>query len=210
MDGVLVDSIKHIWFSFQKILEQENEKINFTDEYIKKNLARSLRDNLRAWRDEFNIKEYDLMEFSKRTGEMQLKSLKNEPRNEALIKILEQAKKENIKLGVATSSTKWRAESILELINLRKYFEAVITANDVQNHKPAPDVFLETAKQLNVKPEECVVIEDAGTGIQGAKHANMKTIGLITKYHTEQELSHADITIKNFNEINIEKIKEMF
>ena len=208
MDGVLIDSIGPIWESFSRVLKDEG--VNFSDDYIKRNLARSLRDNLQAWKTEFGIKDYDLMEFSKKAGEIQFELMKKEKVNSELLTLLQESKRNNVVCAVATSSLRWRAEKILDLLDIKSFFQALVTADDIKNHKPAPDVFLEAANKLNIKPEECVVIEDAGNGIDAAKNANMKTIGLITKYHSADELKHADLVIRDFSELNIEKIKKLF
>ena len=208
MDGVLIDSIGPIWESFSRVLRDEG--VNFSDDYIKRNLASSLRDNLQAWKTEFGIKDYDLMEFSKKAGEIQFELMKKEKVNSELLTLLQESKKNNVVCAVATSSLRWRAEKILDLLDIKSFFQALVTADDIKNHKPAPDVFLEAANKLNIKPEKCVVIEDAGNGIDAAKNANMKTIGLITKYHSADELKHADLVIKDFSELNIEKIKKLF
>lgn len=208
MDGVLIDSIGPIWESFSRVLKDEG--IHFSDEYIKKNLARSLRDNLQAWKTEFGTKDHDLMEFSKKAGEIQFELMKKEKVSPSLFNLLLEFKKNGIICAVATSSLRWRAEKILDLLNIKSFFRALVTADDIKNHKPAPDVFLEAANKINVKPEECVVIEDAGNGIDAAKNAKMKTIGLITKYHSADELKHADIVIKDFSELNMKKIKKLF
>ncbi|MDI6722016.1 MAG: HAD family phosphatase [Candidatus Aenigmarchaeota archaeon] len=71
-------------------------------------------------------------------------------------------------------------------------------------------MFLEAARQLEIKPEECVVIEDAGNGIEAAKNANMKAVGLVTKYHSANELKEADIAIKDFSELNIDRVRNLF
>src|SRR3989344_2161388 len=208
MDGVLIDSIGPIWESFSRVLKEEG--VQFSDDYIKRNLARSLRDNLQAWKTEFGIKDYDLMEFSKKAGEIQFELMKKEKINTDLLNLLQESKKNNIACAVATSSLRWRAEKILDLLNIKDFFQTLVTADDIKNHKPAPDTFLAAANNLGVKTEECIVIEDAGNGIEAAKNANMKTVGLITKYHSADELKHADIVIKDFSELNIEKIKKLF
>jgi HAD superfamily hydrolase (TIGR01509 family) len=208
MDGVLIDSIGPIWESFSKVLKDEGA--HFSDDYIKKNLARSLRDHLQAWRTEFGIKNYDLMKFSKKAGEIQFELMKREKINSGLLALLQESKRNNIVCAVATSSLRWRAEKILDLLDIKSFFQTLVTADDIKNHKPAPDTFLEAAKKINIKPEECVVIEDASNGIDSAKNANMKTIALLTKYHSLDELKHADLVIKDFSELNIEKIKKLF
>lgn len=208
MDGVLVNSVKPTWESFSILLKENG--VNFSDDYIKKNLATSLRDNLQSWKKEFGIKDYDLMEFSKKAGAIQLDLLRNEKVNHNLLNFLKQAEKLGIKCAVATSSLRWRAEKILSLLNIREFFYIIVTADDIKNHKPAPDVFLEAARQLGVQPEECLVVEDAENGIEAAKNANMKAIGLVTEYYSADELKLADIIINNFSELNIDKVKNLF
>ena len=141
---------------------------------------------------------------------IQLELLKDEKPSKDLLNLLKQSKEQGIKCAVATSSLRWRAEKILDLLKIRKSFDAIVTAEDTKNHKPNPDVFLEAARQVGVKPEECVVIEDSRNGVKAAKRGNMKAIGFATKYHSAKEFKHADITINNFSEINIEKLKKLF
>jgi len=208
MDGVLVDSTSAVWTSFGAILK--NEGVHFSDEYIKHHLATSLRDNLISWKKEFGIKDYDLMEFSKASGKIQFELLKHQKININLLNLLKELKKYNIPCAVATSSMRWRAEQILDLLKIRDFFTVVVTAEDVKNHKPAPDVFLEAARQLNINPENCVVFEDASNGIDAAKSAGTKTIGIITKYNLAEELSHANLVINDFSQIDVRRIKELF
>jgi HAD superfamily hydrolase (TIGR01509 family) len=67
-------------------------------------------------------------------------------------------------------------EKTLETLGISELFDAVVTANDVVNGKPAPDIFLETAKRLGVVPEKCVVFEDAVPGAEGARAAGMEVV----------------------------------
>jgi HAD superfamily hydrolase (TIGR01509 family) len=208
MDGVLVDSTKSCWESFSAVLKDEG--VHFSDEYIKNHLATSLRDHLISWKKEFGIKDYDLLEFSKAAGKIQFELLKYEKVNAHLLKLLKELKKNNIPCAVATSSMRWRTEQILDLLQIREFFSVVVTAEDVTNHKPAPDVFLEAARLLGMKSEECVVFEDASHGIDAAKNAGTKTIGIVTKYNLAEELSHADLVIDDFSQVNVDKIKKLF
>ncbi len=64
----------------------------------------------------------------------------------------------------------------LELVQCIDWFDAIVTAEDTQRHKPEPDVFLEAARQLGVVASECIVFEDADLGVEAAKRAGMKCI----------------------------------
>lgn len=79
-------------------------------------------------------------------------------------------------MGVATGSPRWSAQRTLSMIGVLDWFGAIVTADDVIRHKPDPDVFLEAARRLGVKPERCLVYEDAEPGIVAATRAGMKVI----------------------------------
>jgi sugar-phosphatase len=78
--------------------------------------------------------------------------------------------------------------------------DVFITADDIKAGKPAPDAYLLAAKRLKVKPADCVVIEDAPAGIQAGKAAGMRVIA-VTSSHSKEELSHADIVIRQLTDI---------
>jgi len=84
--------------------------------------------------------------------------------------------KSSKKLAVATGSIRWSAEESLTKLQIREWFPVVICSNDITKPKPDPEIFLKAAKQLNVKPNKCLVIEDSPLGIQGAKSAGMQAI----------------------------------
>ena len=76
-------------------------------------------------------------------------------------------------ISLGTGSTKNVTEVILKKLGLDKYFEIYITADDVVNHKPAPDTFLRCAELMGVAPEFCQVFEDGDLGLKAAKSAGM-------------------------------------
>ena len=82
----------------------------------------------------------------------------------------------------------------------------IVCAEDVAKHKPDPTIFLEAAKQLGIDPEDCVVVEDAANGIEAAKRAGMKAVGLVTEFHTAEELSQADLVIDKLADLKLEKL----
>ena len=79
-------------------------------------------------------------------------------------------------LSVGTGSESAIAEAPLSHLGLRHYFAAVVAADHVKNHKPAPDTFLLCAEKMGVAPERCVVFEDADFGLQAARAAGMEAV----------------------------------
>lgn len=79
-------------------------------------------------------------------------------------------------MAVASGGTRDNIEKTLDLLDLTEYFPVVVTADEVPNGKPAPDIFIEAARQLGVPAEKCLVFEDADMGIRAAEAAGMQYI----------------------------------
>ena len=89
-------------------------------------------------------------------------------------KFLEQLKSKGIKMGIATSNNRSMVDVVLESLGMKNFFEVITTSDEVKKGKPAPDVYLTTAKLLNVEPKHCLVFEDVVAGIIAGKSAGMK------------------------------------
>lgn len=209
MDGVLIDSPKYIWKSFNMLLSKFG--VHIPDEDIKKYLGISLRDQIKMWREDYNLKEeIDYTQFSEDAFEQEIKLIGNDLKNnDELSKLLDSLKKNGFKLAVATSSNKSRADKILEMIGIKDQFEVIVTVEEVENHKPHPDIFVKAANRLNVDPKDCVVIEDAANGIEAAKKGGMKAIALLTKFHVKEDFKDADLIINSLNELNLDLINTL-
>ncbi|MHB1394764.1 MAG: beta-phosphoglucomutase [Clostridia bacterium] len=106
-------------------------------------------------------------------------------------------------LRVALGSASKNALTILNGLKLSDYFDAIIDGNKVSKAKPDPEVFLLAAQELRLHPENCVVFEDAKAGVEAAKRAGMKCIGV----GTSPELSGVDIMISGFENIDLDILK---
>jgi HAD superfamily hydrolase (TIGR01509 family) len=101
------------------------------------------------------------------------------------------------KMALATSSKLEEAEKVLSYFKIKKYFDEIITVDDVKNGKPDPEIYLLAAKRLNVPVEECVVFEDAAHGVDAAKAAGMRVVAVTTNLSVEK-LNDADMILDNF------------
>jgi len=79
-------------------------------------------------------------------------------------------------VALVTANNKQLTKRILNKTGLSKYFEVIVTCEDVKNSKPAPDAYLKALKELNVSPENCIVFEDSEVGLKSAKTAGIKNI----------------------------------
>ncbi len=213
MDGVLVRSEGSTGKSFNMVLAKYGAYTNNTPESRKKFLGRSLRDQLIMMKDECPQIPKDLSEeeFSKEAFQYQLEMMKEKLIPDmAILNLIASAKEKNIKVAVATSSLKYRAEIFLRLIGILDKLDTLVTAEDVENHKPNPDIFLEAVKRINVSPEDCVVIEDAINGIQAANNAKMKSVALVTENHPKEDFIDANYTFSDFKDLKLEDLKNLF
>lgn len=81
-------------------------------------------------------------------------------------------------MAVATGGTRAICTKTLGSLDLLKFFQEIVTADDVQHGKPAPDIFLESARRLGLAPQECLAFEDAELGLQSAKAAGMAVVDI--------------------------------
>jgi beta-phosphoglucomutase family hydrolase len=114
--------------------------------------------------------------------------------------LLDYLQKHNIKMALATSSRREKMAMAMQHTDLLKYFDTIVTGEEVAHGKPAPDIFLLAAKKLNIHPSECIVVEDATRGIAAAKNAGMYCVA-ITTTHTADKLQGADLIIESFEEL---------
>lgn len=123
------------------------------------------------------------------------------PLKEGIPKFLAECKARGIKLGIATSNSRELVENIAKVHNLRDYFSCIMTGCDVAKGKPAPDIYLAVAKELNVEPEHCLVFEDIIPGIMAGKNAGMKVCAVEDEYSVpdrEKKKDLADYYIVNY------------
>lgn len=96
-------------------------------------------------------------------------------------------KEKNIRLAVASSNSYDLIDAVLKSHGIRRCFEAIITSCQVHKGKPAPDVYLEAARQLGTEPSACLVFEDIIPGILPGKNAGMKVCAVDDRYSRPQE-----------------------
>lgn len=108
-----------------------------------------------------------------------------------------QCKSKGLKIAVATSADKVKMETNLREIGLpESVFDATVNGLEVGRKKPDPEVFQKAAAKLGLRPEECLVVEDAVNGVAAGKAAGAKVLGLMTSFSAE-ELSQADWVAKD-------------
>jgi beta-phosphoglucomutase len=99
---------------------------------------------------------------------------------------LEKAKADNIKMAIGSAAITFNIDFVLDGLNIRHYFNAIVSADDVKESKPNPETYLKCAAQLNTLPEDCLVFEDAPKGVESAANAGMDCV-VLTTMHVKEE-----------------------
>jgi len=188
LDGTLIDSM-WMWYRIDEEflgqfgcpvpldLQKSIEGMSFTEtaEYFKERftfLPYSVEQLKTIWNQ---------MAYDKYAHEVTVKP--------GLMEYLEFLKKKGIKTGIGTSNSRELAETALDNLGLMPYFDSIRTSCEVEQGKPAPDIYLLVAKDLGVKPSNCLVFEDVPAGLAAGNSAGMTTCAVadIFSAHMEKE-----------------------
>jgi HAD superfamily hydrolase (TIGR01509 family) len=134
---------------------------------------------------------------------------RNEQPIAGIIQLLESLKEAGISIGLASSSPRIFIQAVLEKFGLDRHFSSIVSGEEVERGKPAPDVFIQAASELHIHPSHCLVIEDSRNGVAAAKAAGMACIGFINPNSGQQDLSQADLTVVTITEIKLETMKKL-
>ena len=115
---------------------------------------------------------------------------------------------ESIPCAVASSTPRENLDAIFAATGLDACFDAVVCGDDVENGKPAPDIFLLAAKKLGVAPGDCVVIEDAHAGIEAALRAGMPVLAVATT-HPVADLGAATAAVESLAAANPDLLRSL-
>jgi len=179
LDGVIVDTAKYHFLAWRNLANSLGFEFTEVQNELLKGVSRvkSLEILLKIGNVELTDNEKQTLLVNKNTEYLQYvnKMTADEilPGMNELLSFLDQ---NNIKYALGSASK--NAPLILEKVGLLNRFTAIVDGNDVSKAKPDPEVFLIGAKKLNMKPEDCIVVEDAIAGVEAANAANMLSIGI--------------------------------
>ena len=106
-----------------------------------------------------------------------------------LNEFLENAWQQGIPMAIGSAAIPFNIDFVLDNLNIRHYFKAIVSADDVVLSKPHPETYLKAAALLNVTPTDCIVFEDVPKGAESAANAGMKAV-VITTTHREEEFDY--------------------
>lgn len=203
MDGSLVDSM-WLWPKVDDIY-MEKYHLTMPEHFHKEIEGMSFTETAQYFVDTFPQLTCTVEEVKQEWQDMTLELYKTKvPLKPGAGEFLQRMKKAGILMGIATSNTKSLAEAVLDALHIREYFDTVRTACEVAKGKPAPDVYLKAAEDLQVRPSECLVFEDIPSGILAGKNAGMTVCAVDDEFSRPQEAEKralADYYICHYSEV---------
>ncbi|GIO31017.1 MULTISPECIES: HAD family hydrolase [Paenibacillus] len=207
MDGVIIDS-EPIHFDVD-IKTLGYFGVETTEEELERFVGMTNPEMLGIFKRERNL-PHSVEEMIEYQLDLKMNILKNLDIGpiEGIRELMEQLDEMNVPMAVASSSPRIFIEGVLAKFGLNHFFQTTVSGEEVPKGKPAPDIYLETAKQLGVDPQHCVVLEDSRNGMLAAKKAGMRCIGYLNPNSGNQNLAEADIQVRSYDEIRLRDLFE--
>ncbi|MEE8638055.1 MAG: beta-phosphoglucomutase family hydrolase [Candidatus Margulisiibacteriota bacterium] len=202
LDGVIVNTVPLHFKAWKKMFEGYGHKFSMED-YLARVDGRPRLEGAAAILTE--LKPEEIEEAGAKKQEYYLELLDKDPVEifESSRKMIEEMKTRGIRLAAASSSK--NAVRILKKINLYDIFDTNVSGADFEKGKPDPEIFLTAASRLKLKPEECVVFEDAKSGVEAAHRGNFYCVA-IDRHGNPEALKNADKIVKDLSELSLEEI----
>jgi beta-phosphoglucomutase len=186
LNGTMIDDMSYHTSAWKDILNNDLGG-NFSYEQVKQNMYGKNSEVLVRMFGENHFSDEQMsalsIEKERRYQSAFLPKLQLLP---GLSEFLETAYLKNIPMAIASAAIPFNIDFVLDNLDIRKYFSAVVSADDVEISKPHPETFLKAAELLGVPPTECVVFEDAPKGAEAAANAQMQCVVLTTTHQTEE------------------------
>jgi len=210
MDGVIIDS-EPIYFEIERSLF-DKLGVDISQKEHESFVGMTMEGLWEKITDQYQLEDTieDLTRLHKDSVFQYMSEAKELPIVKYIKELIEELRNRKIKLALASSSPKKLIEIILAKLNLQDSFDLIISGEEVEKGKPAPDIFTEAAYRLDLNPNDCIVIEDSTNGVKAAKAAMMKCIGFQNINSGNQDLSLADITVDSIGEIDAKLLKNLF
>ena len=197
LDGVIVDTAHYHYLSWREISRDLNIDFTVKDNENLKGVSRidSLNYILKLGSLSFNTKEKNnLLDKKNNIYKHSISTLGKKNILKGVEKILSKAKEKKMLLAVGSSSK--NAKMIVEKLNLTHLFQAVVDGTMVKKTKPDPEVFLKAAKKMNLKSSECIVFEDAESGVIAAKKGGFNVVSV------------GNTNIRNIGDLFVESLED--
>jgi HAD superfamily hydrolase (TIGR01509 family) len=199
LDGLLIDSES----IYRKISYQMADRFEVTlhDGIWAKQMGRSPLESLTIFREELGITSHSAQELVDMRNVMLQEAFRNGLTMMPGALEFIQAYHGRLRMAVATGSQRVLMDLALDRFGLREYFEYLLPSDDLTAGKPDPEIYLRTAAALQLKPEECIVLEDSSNGALAGHRAGCYVIAVPSEYTCNQDFSFCDHVAQGLGEL---------
>jgi beta-phosphoglucomutase len=208
MDGVLIDSYDAHFRSWRKLGRELGRE--YTEEDFAAGFGRTSREVIVEQWGGGSMTDAEIAAIADRKEALFRDSLAEEfPAMPGAVALIEALRRAGVRVGVGSSGPPDNVHLILERLGVKHAVDAVVTGADVTRGKPDPQVFQLVAERLAVPPEHAVVVEDAPAGVQAARAAGMRAIGLASTGRTPGELGEADRVVSSLAGLTVSDFRDL-
>jgi beta-phosphoglucomutase len=205
MDGVLVDSYRAHWQSWQFMADELGRGL--TEEQFVSTFGRTSREIIAEHWGADALTPVEIAEFDKKKEALYREIVARDfPVMEGAVELINDLHATGFRLAVGSSGPPENVALAVERLGAQSLFDALVTGKDVTRGKPDPQVFLVAAQKLGVAPKRCAVVEDAPVGIAAANAAGMTSIALVSTGHTPESVGHAVLVVRSLRELSSSRI----
>lgn len=179
LDGVIIDTAHYHYIAWKRLASEFNINLTIDQNELLKGVSRirSLEIILHLGNVQLSESEKEKLANKKNAWFVEyIESIRPEEIFLGVIALIQSLRDRGIKVGLASSSK--NAPRVIELLKIGNLFDAMVDGTMIAHTKPHPEIFLLAASQLNIKPSECLVFEDAEAGVEAALAAGMKCVGV--------------------------------
>ncbi|MCK5641893.1 MAG: HAD family phosphatase [Gammaproteobacteria bacterium] len=206
MDGVISDTQKLHSKIESELLARYDVHItpeNITKKYSGIRTKEFFYELLKNQKLEYNL---DTL-MNEKWNKMKKSALSSVDAIEGSVDLIKKLFSKNYALAVASASNLNYVQSVLKTLGIIDYFSYIVSGNMVSKGKPNPESFLLAASKIKVTPEKCLVIEDGVSGMEAAKSANMKCIGLVNDKNKSYPTENLVVSLSEITQNYLEQIK---
>lgn len=202
LDGTLIDSM-WVWNEVDKVY-LNRFGIEVPDDLHDAIEGMSFSEGARYFKERFGIEEQVEMicaTWNQMAFQMYVEKVPLKPGAYEFVKKL---KADGIRTAIATSNSTHLVQTVLGVHGMAEDFDAIVTDDDVSKGKPDPQIYLEAASRIGIKPKQCLVFEDITMGILAGKRAGMQVCAIrddFSEYQWEKKKNMADYYIEDYREI---------
>lgn len=197
MDGLMIDSETVYWAVGRELAREFGKEVS--DQTLGKMMGRSPIKSVEIYAQDLGLSQSPRELLAMREARVKQALERGVEPMPGLFDVLDRFKRRH-KLAIATSAPMELVEVVARKLDLRRYFDAIQTSDDVTHGKPDPEIYLKAMGRLGVAPADCAVLEDSSNGALAGKRSGAYTVAVPSQYTRDQDFSFVDYVARDLRD----------